>query len=285
MNDRTIGWIGLGLVGAAATRRLIAAGFTVLGHDIAEPARRRLTERGGQALDSAAKVARQCRQVVLSLPDSNIARQVVAEIQPALLAGAIVIDTTTGDPRHAQSLGAQLAAMNVAYLDATLTGSSRQIAEGESVMTVGGDRAAFESCRPALSAMARRVAHVGPVGHGAKLKLATNLVLGLNRAALAEALRFAAKLGLDPILCLDLWRDGAAYSRMMDSKGPKMIAGDFTPQARLAQHHKDVRLILQAALQISAKVPLSRLHEQLLDEAEKLGCGELDNSAIVKVFE
>lgn len=285
MSNRTIGWIGLGLVGTAATRRLIAAGYTLIGTDISALARSRLVEQGGTALDTAQHVAEQCERVVLSLPDSTIARQVIDQIEEFLPAGAIVIDTTTGDPRDAVEFAAQLAQSKVAYLDATITGSSRQIADGEAVITVGGDRAAYETCRQALGAIAARVAHVGPAGHGAKLKLATNLVLGLNRAALAEGLNFARKLGLDPNLCLDLWRDSAAYSRAMDSKGPKMIAGDYSPQARLAQHRKDVRLILQAAAQARAKTPLSQLHEQLLGQAEKLGCGDLDNSAIARVFE
>jgi 3-hydroxyisobutyrate dehydrogenase-like beta-hydroxyacid dehydrogenase len=112
-----------------------------------------------------------------------------------------------------------------------------------------------------------------------------NLVLGLNRAALAEGLTFARSLGLDPGLTLAVLREGAAYSRAMDAKGPKMIAGDFTPQARLSQHLKDVRLILAEARRAGAATPLSDVHRALLEAAEAAGYGEADNSAVIRAYE
>ena len=113
------------------------------------------------------------------------------------------------------------------------------------------------------------------------MKLVTNLVLGLNRAALAEGLAFAESLGLDPAATLGVLRDSMAYSRIMDTKGPKMIARDFIPEARLSQHLKDVRLILKSG----GTLPLSTLHRDLLEQLENAGHGELDNSAIIKAFQ
>ncbi len=112
----------------------------------------------------------------------------------------------------------------------------------------------------------------------------TNLVLGLNRAALAEGLALAEAMGLDLTLTLKALREGAAYSRIMDSKGEKMITGDFDPQARLSQHLKDVRLILKAPRENGMTLPLSETHRQLLEKAETMGLGALDNSAIIKVL-
>ena len=116
------------------------------------------------------------------------------------------------------------------------------------------------------------------------MKLVTNLVLGLNRAALAEALNYASTLGLDLSMTLRLLRESMSYSRIMDTKGEKMITGDFAPQARLAQHLKDVQLMLADGQRLSARLPLTETHRRLLEEAVEMGLGELDNSAIIRAF-
>ena len=116
------------------------------------------------------------------------------------------------------------------------------------------------------------------------MKLVVNLVLGLNRAVLAEGLSFARANGLDAEAALAILRAGPAYSGVMDTKGPKMLRGDFTPEARLSQHHKDVRLILESGLRAGIDLPLSRVHDRLLDAAEKQGLGDADNSAIIRAF-
>ena len=122
-------------------------------------------------------------------------------------------------------------------------------------------------------------------GSGARAKLVVNLVLGLNRAALAEGLAFARRCGLDPAAVLNVLRSGGAYSRVMDTKGQRMLDGNFTPDARLAQHWKDVRLILAEARRAGATTPLSELHERLLAELVAQGNGELDNSSVIRAFE
>ena len=116
------------------------------------------------------------------------------------------------------------------------------------------------------------------------MKLVANLVLGLNRAVLAEGLSFAKSLGLDLNLVLDVLKSGAAYSKVMDAKGRKMIDEAFEPQAKLSQHLKDVRLILKLATASDRELPLSLLHQQLLESAESAGNGDLDNSAIIRAW-
>jgi 2-hydroxy-3-oxopropionate reductase len=117
------------------------------------------------------------------------------------------------------------------------------------------------------------------------MKLISNLVLGLNRAALAEGLAFASAIGIDPAAALEVLKGSSAYSRAMDVKGQKMIAGDFSVQARLSQHLKDVELMLQAARDAGQSLPLSETHRQLMQQAEACGWGDLDNSAIIKVLQ
>src|SRR3954471_2528988 len=133
--------------------------------------------------------------------------------------------------------------------------------------------------------IAKRWFHVGPWGSGARTKLVVNLVLGLNRAALAEGLAFARACRLDLPAVLEILQSGAAYSRAMDAKGRKMIDGDFTPQAKLSQHLKDVRLILEQGVQTGSRLPFSTLHETLLAELTDSGLGECDNSAVFRAFE
>jgi 3-hydroxyisobutyrate dehydrogenase-like beta-hydroxyacid dehydrogenase len=284
MNPSRVGLIGIGLLGSALGERLLGAGFHVTGAD-SDSARGAMIERIGGRIGSARGVALECDRVVLCLPTSEVVAQVVAEIEPVLRAGQIVIDTTTGAPDAAASMGRRLAERGVAYLDATISGSSDQARAGDVVVTAGGEREAFEGCRDLFDAFARRAFHVGPCGAGSAIKLASNLVLGLNRAALAEGLAFARALGMNLDATLEVFREGAAYSRIMDAKGPKMLRGDFTPQARLSQHLKDVRLILDEARRAGASTPLSAVHQQLLEAAEAAGCGDLDNRAIIRAYE
>jgi 3-hydroxyisobutyrate dehydrogenase-like beta-hydroxyacid dehydrogenase len=234
--------------------------------------------------DSASSAAKSARFIVLSLPDSQAVADVVREIEP-VVANQIIVDTTTGDPDRTAILGQRLNETGVRYVDATIAGSSKQVREGNVIVMAGGDAAAVSECEPLFRCFATKWFHVGPCGSGARMKLVVNLVLGLNRAVLAEGLAFARACGLDPTMALEVLRAGAAYSRAMDSKGQKMIAGDFTAEARLSQHHKDVRLILQAAGQGDATVPLSTLHDQLLTELEANGLGESDNCAIIRAFD
>jgi len=279
-----VGLIGVGLVGSALAGRFRQAGLAVVGYDRRPEARQALAAAGGVVADSALAVAAAAPVVVLSLPDSDAVETVVREVEPAL-PSRTVVDTTTGDPDRTAALGERLQAMGVDYLDATIVGSSRLVREGMAVVVAGGEEAVFRRCAVLLDAFATREFHVGPWGSGARMKLVVNLVLGLHRAVLAEGLAFARASGFDPVVALEVLRSGVAYSRIMDVKGRKMIDGDFTPDARLSQHHKDVRLILDAATRAGIDLPLSRLHDKLLADLEARGFGGLDNSAIIQAYD
>jgi 3-hydroxyisobutyrate dehydrogenase-like beta-hydroxyacid dehydrogenase len=280
-----IGLIGVGLLGTAMAGRLLKAGFDVVGFDIDRERREQLSEFGGRPVESAREVAITCKRIVLSLPHSEIAAAVIDDIADSLLPDSIVIDTTTGDPDTMKGLGIQLAERGVSYLDSTVAGSSKQAHLGDVVVMAGGDSRAFESCRDIYSAIARETVHVGPCGSGAKIKLVVNLILGLNRAVLAEGLSYARSLGLDLPDVLNLLKSTVAYSRVMDSKGEKMVTGDFSTEARLSQHLKDVRLILATASETGRSLPLSQLHESILTSLDEAGHGNEDNSAVFKAYE
>jgi 3-hydroxyisobutyrate dehydrogenase-like beta-hydroxyacid dehydrogenase len=280
-----VGLVGLGLMGMALAERLCSGRFGVWGYDI-DPARNNLlAAAGGKVATSVADIASACTRILLSLPDSDVVESVLADMGSSLVAGRIILDTSTGDPQRAMAVGRRLAERGVCYLDATISGSSQQVHTGQAVVLAGGPRDAFEQCQDLFRLFARRWFRLGPCGRGSQMKLVSNLVLGLNRAALAEGLWLGRALGLDAETVLTVLRESMAYSRIMDTKGEKMIRGDFSPQARMSQHHKDVRLMLQAAAQAGTELPLTQVHAWLLELAEKAGYGDQDNSAIIRAFE
>ena len=281
--DQSIGLIGVGLVGTALAERFLSAGIKVIGHDVSEARLQALERLGGRTTQSLDELGA-CSRIVLSLPNSDISAEVVDQIIRRLPGTSTVIDTTTGDPDQMQAIGRRLAAQHVKYLDATIAGSSQHVREAKCVVLVGGDEETFESCRDLWRVFSKSSYYVGESGNGARMKLAVNLVIGLNRAVLAEGLGFAKSLGLDLPTTLEIFKNTPAYSAMMDSKGQKMLADDFAPQARLAQHLKDVELILNYGEQGNTSLPLSSVHRDLLDQLVQLGHGELDNSAIAKLF-
>ena len=280
-----VGLIGLGLMGHAFAQRLLAAGWEVIGFDVAPACRRRARQLGVRLTRSNPAVFTACDRVLLSLPTLHETELVLREARAALRDGHLLLDTTTGEPEQAEAIHHRLATLGVRYLDTTISGNSQQVAAGDDVLTmVGGDAEAFAAARKLLRVLTPRVRHVGPSGSGARMKLVTNLVLGLNRAVLAEGLCFAEQLGFTRRAALEVLLDSMAYSAIMDTKGEKMVTEDFTPQARLSQHLKDVRLMLQAAEAKRFKLPLTTVHRQLLEAAEAAGLGALDNSALIKVL-
>ncbi len=267
-----MGLVGIGLLGQALAEAITQSGFTVVGWD-RDPDRCR-------GADSAAEVFEKCTRILLCLPTYSDSRHVLAEAP--LRPGHMSADISTGSPEDAEALCAELAARGAHYADATVSGSSAQALRRELLVMAGGDEAIVDVFRDVFATFASDVVYVGPVGNGARMKLVTNLVLGLNRAALAEGLAFASALGLEGAATLEVMRRSMAYSRIMDTKGEKMINGDFTTQAKLSQHLKDVRLILSAS---TLDLPLSAAHCALLEKAVTLGLGDLDNSALIRTYE
>jgi 3-hydroxyisobutyrate dehydrogenase-like beta-hydroxyacid dehydrogenase len=277
----TIGLIGTGLMGTAIAGRLLAAGFRVRGWDREAG---RLAASGTEPAESAAAVVRSCACLVLSLPDSRVVEAVLDEARAELRPGQVILDTTTGEPEDAVRFAERLHTLGVGYLDATISGSSEQLRRGEALCMVGGEAADSARCASLFAALGGPVAHVGGSGDGAKMKLVTNLVLGLNRAALAEGLALAEGMGLDLRQTLQVLQSSAAASRIMDSKGEKMIVREFSPVARLSQHLKDVRIIQQAGASAGLHLPLTEAHGHLLEQAESAGLGAQDNSAVIEVI-
>ena len=284
-DGRIIGLIGLGLVGSEIGELLLAQAFDVIGFDVVGEKCAALQALGGRAAASPKEVAQAARRVVLSLPDSDVVRDVVegpGGIVQAERPPRYVIDTTTGDPDETIRLAWRLERGGIQLLDATISGSSRQVRDREAVFMVGGQEAALEHCADVFKVLSDKVFYLGASGSGSKAKLASNLILGLNRLVLAEGLVFADALGFDVPRFLELLRASPAYSVAMDVKGEKMLREDFTPQSRIRQHHKDVTLILKYAQRANQELPLSQVHMDVLEQALAAGEGDLDNAAVIR---
>lgn len=279
-----VGLLGIGLLGSAIAEQLLASGRSVIGFDVDAARRQELGAGGGAVADSVADVLQGVSVVILSLPDHRIVERVTEEL-PADATGTLIIDTTTGDPESAVAIGRRLGERGLRYVEATVIGSSKMLRERDVVVLMGGTATDVHAAAPWVDVWSRQRFHVGPLGSAATAKLVANLVLGLNRAVLAEGLNLAQRCGLDGSAMLDVLRSGLAYSRVMDTKGRKMLEAEFSPEARLRQHHKDVGLILELGARHAARLPLSEVHDQLLSRAEALGFADADNSAIIRAFQ
>jgi 3-hydroxyisobutyrate dehydrogenase-like beta-hydroxyacid dehydrogenase len=283
----TVALIGMGLLGSALAENLLKAGFAVRGYDTAPERMRQHAERGGHVAASPADAARGASAVMTCLMTAGIVREALLGPAGALEAaapGVVAIDNSTIHPDASAALAAELGRRGIAMLDAPVGGSSGQARRREAPVVVGGDPEVFARCRPILDALAQRVHHVGPNGSGARAKLVINLVLGLNRLALAEGLLFGLRQGLDGKTLLAVLKDSAAYSRAMDIKGERMLEGNFEPEGKLAQHLKDVELMLEVGHAAGAPLLATALHRQLLIAGVAAGLSERDNSSIIAVL-
>jgi 3-hydroxyisobutyrate dehydrogenase-like beta-hydroxyacid dehydrogenase len=280
--QQPVGLIGTGLFGTALAERLLSAGFTVRVHNRTREKADPLLAKGAKWSDNPLQ---ECQRTIFSVYTTDQVAGLLDQMHAGMKPGQIVVDTSTSDPQQTIELGTRLAGRGIMYLEAPFSGSSEQTRNHESTALVAGDKSAFHACDDLWNCLAAKTFYVGCWGNAVKMKLVTNLVLGLNRAVLAESLVFAEAIGLTMQDALQVLLNSPAYSRTMDAKGPKMVHGEFAPQARLSQHIKDVRLILEEASRGGATLPFSAVHLELLEQAEAAGLGELDNSAIVRVIQ
>ena len=289
MPDQCVGVVGLGLVGTALAKRLKAAGYQCIGFDVRPEAMRVFEAAGFKASASVGCMLNLTNTLVLAVFDTSGVLAVVEQIlqqrkiqvqtTPSVIT---LIDCSTGDPVKLAELAQQLTDEGIQFIEAPLSGSSVQIENGQATLLLGGEIQHIESVKPLLNALATSQVHVGGAGMAAKAKLATNLVLGLNRAALAEGMVFAQTLGIQPETFLQLVLNTPARSEAALVKGDMMVKEEFEPQSRIRQHLKDVELMLDMADLGSQNLPLSQAHAQLMRNAIAQGDGELDNAAIIR---
>jgi 3-hydroxyisobutyrate dehydrogenase-like beta-hydroxyacid dehydrogenase len=277
----TIGLFGLGLIGTALTKRTLTAERSVMGYDPAPSRMDAFAELGGtpsQPLDVWTAAV-----VFAAVFDTD---QLASLIENAPQnANAILISTSTCDPERMPELARLAYEKGIVLIEAPLSGTSKDLSEGNAVFLLAGDRDIISELDWLWRILGRAHYHVGEVGNGNRAKLAVNLVLGLNRAALAEGLVFAESLGLTAPDFLPLLKDTAAYSATMDSKGDKMVERDFAPLGRIAQSAKDFELITSSARASGQALPFATTYQDMMALCIETGGRDLDNSAILLAIE
>jgi 3-hydroxyisobutyrate dehydrogenase-like beta-hydroxyacid dehydrogenase len=277
--------IGLGLMGEVYARRLLDSAIPVTGFDIDATRRARLGEIGGRPAATIAELAGPARCIIIAVYSTDQVEDVIENhLLPALgdHSNKIVLCMSTCDPDRVSALAGRVIPRGIRYLDVPVSGTSDQVQRGDGVALIGGDSAVVDAVTPVLDALFARRFHVGKIGDGGRAKLAVNLILGLNRLALAEGLVFAERLGLDPAAFLDVARGSASYSQVMETKGPKMVRGEFSPEGRVKQTLKDAHLMLDSAAAVGQKLAMLEVHADVLEACVRAGEADLDNSVIIK---
>jgi 3-hydroxyisobutyrate dehydrogenase-like beta-hydroxyacid dehydrogenase len=280
-SEITVGILGLGLVGQALASQLTGCGYRLAGFDPSPAAQSAAGALGVQLTASPADLAVQCEVVLVCVLDDTALLACAAALASSPGRLKLVLSHVTASVEATAKAAQLLKGAQLAFADMPLLGSSRQIAQGQALGLLGADAAVAQQWSTLLQDLCPGYRLVGPPGYGVRAKLACNLVLGLNRAALAEGLALATTLGLAGTAFLDLLRESPAYSRAVDVAGPRMVARDFTPLSRIRQHRKDLALIIEQGHGAGLDLSLTAAHAALLDRAIAQGLGELDNVAII----
>jgi len=284
-----IGYVGLGRMGGSLSRHLLCAGYAVTVTDTGSAKVKAMVEAGAKTVSSPDQLAAEVDVIVMSLPNSQIVAEVVNNSLRLFATGRrglIVLDTSTADPAESVALAAKLRLQGIEMLDATISGTTSMCAAKQSVFMVGGNKEVYEQCEPLFAAMARESIYMGDNGTGAAIKLVVNLVLALNRMALAEGLTLAKKAGLDPSQALEVLKKSAAHSKSMDQKGERMVKRHFVPpEGPLGMHYKDVQLMLALGARLNCPLPLLSLNAQALASEVAKVRGEWDTSDIISYYD
>ena len=283
----TIGFIGLGVMGEPMCGHLARrSGRTVLAHDLRPEPLQRLAEfRVGAA--ATVEIARGADLILLSLPDGNAVRAVLAEMQPHLLAGQCVVDTSTSPVALTREIGARLAAKDIGFADAPVARTREAAARGELSIMVGASDEVFAHVRQILETMGSDVTHCGPVGTGQVVKILNNMLVFENTAALAEAIAIGRRNGVPPDTLLATIAKGSGDSFVLRSHGMKsMVPGDFPERAFSVRYAmKDLSYALAMADEAGLEVAGVRLAMRRLRDAEAAGHGEAYHPVVLKLID
>jgi 3-hydroxyisobutyrate dehydrogenase len=285
---KTVGFVGLGIMGRPMTLNLMKAGFQVVAHSRTRAKVDELAREGAQAASSPADVASRSDMVVTMVPDSPDVEEVAAG-QHGVFEGArpglIIADMSTISPAVTRRLAKEAGARGCSWLDAPVSGGEAGAIAGTLTIMVGGDADAFARALPVFQGMGKRVTHIGPSGHGQTAKLANQVLVAINLLGASEALVFGAKAGLDLDKLHEALAGGAANSWAFENLGRKMLKRDFAPAFKVRLQQKDLRLVSEAAREVQAPVIGADLVQQLLRVLEAQGRGEDGTQALVTVLE
>ena len=283
-----IGFIGLGIMGAPMAGHLRAAGHELFVHTRSRVPQA-LLDAGAVACANAADVARRSEVVFTMVPDTPDVEAVLFGphgVAQGLSPGKTVVDMSSISPTATKAFAQRITALGCDYLDAPVSGGEVGAKAGSLTIMVGApSEVAFERVLPLLQHMGRNITHVGGVGDGQTTKVANQIIVALNIAAVSEALVFAAKAGADPAKVRQALMGGFASSRILEVHGERMIQRTFAPGFRIRLHQKDLALALQGARELGVALPQTAGAAQLMQAVAAHGGADLDHSALVKALE
>ncbi len=282
-----LGFIGLGIMGAPMAAHLRAAGHELFIHTRSS-APQVLLDAGAVACASPADVAQRAEVIFTMLPDTPDVQKVLfgdQGIASALAAGKTVVDMSSISPIDTQDFARQVEALGAAWLDAPVSGGEVGAKAASLTIMVGGRDEVFARIQPLFALMGKNITHVGPAGAGQITKVANQIIVALNIAAVGEALVFASKAGADPARVRQALMGGFAASRILEVHGERMIKRTFNPGFRITLHQKDLNLALQSAKSLGISLPGTAAAAQLMNTCAAQGWDQLDHSALVKALE
>jgi len=285
---RTVGYIGLGLMGKSIARNIMKAGFPLVVYNRSRQAIEEMVSEGAKEAASPADVAAQVDVVFTNLPDSPDVEQVVLS-QRGIIEGAhnglIFVDNSTIKPASARLISRVLSDRGVACLDAPVSGGDIGARDGTLTIMVGGPQEALVRVLPVLEAMGKKITHVGDSGSGQIAKAANQIMVAAQMVAMAELLLFAKKAGADPRKVVEAIRGGAAQCWTLDVKPQRLFAGNRNPGFKAYMQAKDLSIIMDTAREYGVPVPSTAVHAQLYNAMLEMDMPELDNSAVIGVLE
>jgi 2-hydroxy-3-oxopropionate reductase len=288
MTDRTIGWVGVGIMGEPMARNLMRAGFNIAVHSRTKQRAEALVSEGARWMNAPSDLARECDVIVSCVPDSPDVESVYLGpngVRDGVRPGMLCIDMSTVSPDVARRVADDLRGRGAAFLDAPVSGGKTGAHAGTLSIMVGGDAADLQRAGPIFSAMGKTVVHCGPVGAGQLTKLCNQILCGANLLGVCEAMVFARRVGLNPEKMLQAVSAGAAGSWALSNLGPRMLSRDFAPMFMIDLQQKDLRIALATAGADHLPLPGTALVSQLLSANQAKGEGREGTQAMVKTLE
>jgi 3-hydroxyisobutyrate dehydrogenase len=283
-----VGWIGLGIMGAPMARNLLDAGYEVVAWNRSAERLAAAVDAGAQRADSPADVAARSDVVVACVTASADLEAVTTAPGGAIegiRAGSVFVDMSTISPAVTRDVAARFEDRGVAMLDAPISGGEQGAINGTLSIMVGGPADALERVRPVFEVLGGTITHCGPTGAGQTVKLCNQIAVSVNNLAMAEALVFCERSGVDPSTMLSAITQGAAGSWQLTNLGPKIVERDFTPGFKVGLQQKDLRLALEAADDLHVPLAATSLVHQLFAAVERAHGSDVGTQALVRAIE
>lgn len=283
-----IGFIGLGIMGKPMSKNLLKAGYELTVMDRNQEAVGELVAAGALSAATPKDVAAQSDIVITMLPNSPHVKEVVLGengIIEGAKQGTIVIDMSSIAPLVSREVGAQLAEKGVAFLDAPVSGGEPKAIDGTLSVMVGGNQVIFDKCYPVMKAMAGSVVLTGDIGAGNVTKLANQIIVAINIAAMSEALVLASKAGVEPELVYEAIRGGLAGSTVLEAKAPLVMDRKFDPGFRINLHIKDLNNVLETSHEMGVPLPLTAAVMEMMQALRVDGMGDADHGSLIRYYE